>query len=94
MSAEEIAAVRAAWSSQDVRTLIGEVMSIPAAELADDVDFIDHYGLDSLGVIELLAALERKYRLVLPDEKVERLRTVRGVMDVLTEALGPAPTSN
>ncbi|MET0553040.1 MAG: acyl carrier protein [Vicinamibacteria bacterium] len=72
---------------QDVRSLVGEVLEIAPDQIEEDLDFVEAYGVDSLRVIELLAAVERKYRVVLPDEKVERLRTLRGVMDVVDEAL-------
>jgi acyl carrier protein len=53
----------------------------PESLLVDDLD------LDSLDLLELLMKLEERFGVVIPDEKMNKVRTVRNVCEIFSEAL-------
>ncbi len=42
-------------------------------------------GLDSLGVVELLIAVEKEFNVVIPDETIDSIVTVKDIMDFLRQ---------
>lgn len=60
------------------------------AELAPDADLQDDLGADSLDVIELVMAFEESFDLQVPDEDVERMRTVGDIERYLEKRVATA----
>jgi acyl carrier protein len=54
----------------------------PAAKFEEDLE------VDSLGVVELLMALEDTFGVTIPDEEAESIATVGQAVDVVMEKLG------
>jgi len=50
-----------------------------------DDDLVRDLGLDSLAALRLLAAVEKRFDVRLPDERLGELRTLRHVLDCLQE---------
>lgn len=51
----------------------------PKSELVRDL------GLDSLGVVELLITIEREFNLVIPDETLDKMRTVEDIIKFIKQ---------
>jgi acyl carrier protein len=54
----------------------------PAASFEKDLE------VDSLGVVELLMALEDAFGVTIPDDEAERIVTVADAVDLIAEKLG------
>lgn len=48
---------------------------------------IVEYGVDSLRAMEMIAALEERYEIVIDDRDAARVRTVRDVIEIVHERL-------
>ena len=62
-------------------------LGIEPADLGDTDLFTDH-GADSLGLIGVLAALEREFQVVIPQEGLDRMVSLAAVREVLAESVG------
>ena len=71
---------------EKLRALLAEQMDIRVEEITPDTNIIDDLGADSLDVVELLTALEDEFDLVITDDRVRELYTVKEVADFI-EAL-------
>ena len=54
-------------------------------EVTNEASFIDDLGADSLDIVELVMAFEEKFNIEIPDEDVEKLRTVGDAVKYVTE---------
>lgn len=70
-----------------VRALLAELTQHDSAEIGLDDDAEDALALDSLSRLALVAAIEERFDVRIPDEKLSELRTMRHVLDALDEAL-------
>ncbi|MGH7271519.1 MAG: acyl carrier protein [Polyangiaceae bacterium] len=61
----------------EVRRIIKEQLDIDDAHIKLESSFIDDLGADSLGLVELVLALEEKFHFDIPDEDTSKLRTVK-----------------
>lgn len=61
---------------EELRVMVSEIIEVPAEKLTLDADFIDDLNVDSLKAIEIVAAFEKKYRKVIPEEDIPNIRTL------------------
>lgn len=68
---------------EDLRELVAEVLELEPEELSDTGDFIEDYEADSLRAIEILARIDKKYKVEIPQAELPELRTLKAVHDAL-----------
>ncbi|MBR5117299.1 MAG: acyl carrier protein [Muribaculaceae bacterium] len=60
-----------------------DVVSIDS--ISSEARFVEDLGADSLNIADILIAIEKKYEITIPDEKLEQLTTVGQLIDYLRE---------
>ena len=60
------------------------------ADLTDDKKLREELGLDSVDVVSVVSQIERQYRIRLTHQELEKLVTVRDVLDLLQIKLAAA----
>lgn len=65
---------------RELRVLVSRVTGKNAAALELDDDLVRELGLDSLGVLGLLAAVERRFGARFPDEELGQIRSMRRML--------------
>ena len=61
---------------EKVKEIIADQLDVPEAQLEPTASFVDDLKADSLGVVELVLALEQEFEIEIPDEDTEKIRTV------------------
>ena len=68
---------------QRVKKVIAEQLSINEADIKNESAFIEDLGADSLDTVELVMALEEAFKIEIPDDQQEKLRTVQQAIDYI-----------
>lgn len=68
---------------EKVRELLAEQLEIAEDEISMDTHIVDDLGADSLDVVELITSLEEEYGIVITDEAIRELYTVREVVEFI-----------
>ena len=68
---------------QKVKKIIAEQLGKNEADIKNEASFIEDLGADSLDTVELVMALEDAFKVQIPDEQQENLRTVQQAIDVI-----------
>jgi acyl carrier protein len=69
---------------QIVNDIFAESFEIPPERLTPDAEIFADLGLDSLDMVDLIAALQKKFNVqVRPDERVMAIRTLQNLYDYL-----------
>ena len=68
---------------EKVKELLAKQLRLDVATIDDDADILDDLGGDSLEVVEMLMTLESEFGIVVPDEDVIKLKTVRSVAEYI-----------
>lgn len=63
----------------DIRDMVAEVLELEPEELTDTGDFMEDYGADSLRAIEILARLDKQYKVEIPQAELPELRNLKAV---------------
>ena len=68
---------------QRVKKVIAEQLSINEADIKNESAFIEDLGADSLDTVELVMALEDAFKIEIPDDQQEKVRTVQQAIDYI-----------
>lgn len=71
----------------EVRGLLAEILEVEPEEIKPDTHFAKDMGADSMSILEIIAALEDKYDIVIEPEKLAELSTLTQVSDFVSEVL-------
>ena len=71
----------------ELRALVAEIVEVGPEKITIEAKFVDDLGMDSMMALEILAALEKKYKIRIPEERLSRLRTIREAVELLKECL-------
>lgn len=78
---------RAEIESKFTELLVSE-LGLDEEKINPDARFEEDLEVDSLGVVELLMALEDEFDVTIPDEEAENLTTVREAVELVVAKLG------
>ena len=67
----------------ELRTLISEIIEVPEDQIKEDVPF-ETLGVDSLIALEIIASVEKKYRIHIPEEQLEQVKSFRDTIALVT----------
>jgi acyl carrier protein len=73
---------------EEARALVAEIAELSVEEITDEANFADDLGVDSMLALEIIASLEKKYKLVIPEDKIPTIRSFGDVCKLLDELLG------
>ena len=68
-----------------VRDIVVEQLGSEADEVTLESTFIDDLGADSLDIVELIMAFEEEFNVEIPDEAVEKIKTVQDVVNYIDQ---------
>ena len=66
-----------------VRGIIGQRVEVSPEQLRPEAAFVDALKADSLAVVELVLALEQEFRLEIPEEDTEQIKTVKDALNYI-----------
>lgn len=72
----------------ELRELVAEVLEIEPEELTDTGNFVDVYDGDSLRAIEMLARIEKRYRLEIPQQELATMQDFASVFAITANYAG------
>jgi acyl carrier protein len=70
----------------EIREIVCDILEIDPGEVTDTSRFREDHDADSLRAIEILAALERRYDLVIDQAELARMVNLAGVYEVVAAA--------
>ena len=68
---------------QDIRELVAEILESEPQEIGIDAHFVKDLGMDSMMALELLAAVEKKYRVVIPEDALPNFTNLRTTVSIV-----------
>ena len=71
-----------------IKEIISTVSSIPVEDIADSASYSDDLGLDSLTLLEIGVDMDYEFKLGLPEDRLQEIRSLQDAVDVVMECLG------
>jgi acyl carrier protein len=68
---------------EELREIVAEVLELEPEELTDTAGFVEEYEADSLRAIEVLARIEKRYGIEIPQEELAEMRNLEAVYNIV-----------
>ncbi|SCF03806.1 acyl carrier protein [Micromonospora viridifaciens] len=72
----------------ELREVVAEVLEVEPEEITETSHFVDDHDADSLRAIEILARLEKMYKIEIPQTELPKMENLRAVYDVVKQYAG------
>lgn len=69
----------------EVRKLVADIVEIEPGQITPEANFVEDLGMDSMMALEVLAALEKKYKLKIPEENLTKMTNLTQVLEVINK---------
>ena len=76
---------------KEIKSLVAKVIKIPEEKIDANANFFTELGVDSLLGVEILAALDKKYGIDIPEEKTRTINTLNDVINLVEKLLSKRP---
>jgi len=71
----------------EIKNLIAEIIEKDPNEITLQAKFFEDLGVDSMMALEIMAAIEKKYKISIPEEKLAQMTTLADTITVAKEYL-------
>ena len=72
----------------EVKSLVAEISEIPEEDIQDSARFAEDLGVDSMMALEIVASIEKKYKIKIKEDDIPKITSLQNVYDLLSEQLG------
>ncbi len=72
---------------RELKALVAEVIEID--DFDEDDDLVTQLGMDSMLALEIVARIEKRYRICIPEECFAQMKTVNAVVQIVDEIMQP-----
>jgi acyl carrier protein len=67
----------------EVKRLIAELTERETSEITDTALFVDDLGVDSLMAIEVMVALDKRYKIDIPESEFNQIKNVNDAVNIV-----------
>jgi len=71
---------------QEVMNIVSTVVEKEPKDIPPDAHLVQDVGADSMMALEILAATEKKYKIIIPEEKLKEMTTVNKIIGMVETA--------
>ena len=72
---------------KDIRDLVAEILETEPQEINAEAQFVKDLGMDSMMALEILAGIEKKYRIVIPEDTLPKFTSLNETVRIVKEIL-------
>jgi len=66
----------------EIRSLIADIIEMEPNEINPDAHLVEDLGMDSMMALEILASIEKKYKIKIPEEDLPKITTVNRAIEL------------
>jgi acyl carrier protein len=73
--------------TKEIRALVAKIIKIPEDKIDGNADLFSDLRVDSLLGVEIIASLDKKYGLDVPEEKLKGIHTLNDIINLVKDYL-------
>jgi len=67
----------------EVRNLVAGILELEPSQIEGEARLVQDLGMDSMMALEIIASVERKYKVKLPEDELANVKTVNSVSEIV-----------
>ena len=68
---------------KELRSVISEIVEVEGEKITPEANFVEDLGMDSMMALEILASIEKKYKLKIPEENLTKITNLKQVVELV-----------
>ena len=72
---------------KDLRELVATILEVEPETIDAEAGFVKDLGMDSMMALEILASIEKKYKIVIPEETLAKFTTLSQTIKIVKDLL-------
>lgn len=72
---------------KDIKDLVSKIIKVPEDKIDPNANIFRTYGVDSLLGVEILAGLDKKYNVDVPEDKIRDIKTLNDIIRIAKEQI-------
>lgn len=69
----------------EIRNLIAQILEIEPEKITPEARFVEDLGMDSMMALEIVAAIEKKYKITIPEENLTKLGSLKNALELVNQ---------
>jgi len=70
-----------------LKATIAKISGLSVDSIADSASYVEDLGLDSLTILEIVVEVDYQFKVKIPEDKMEQIRTLEDTVNVVQECL-------
>lgn len=66
----------------ELRSIVAEITEVDLDKITLEANFVEDLGMDSMMALEILASIEKKYKLKVPEEYLGKVSNLSNLIDI------------
>ena len=71
-----------------IRQLVAEVLEVEPGDLKETAQFVKDLGMDSMMALEILAGIEKRFKVIVPEDKLPQFTDLNKTTEIVLGVLG------
>ena len=67
---------------KELRDIIAKIVELEPDKITLEANFVEDLGMDSMMALEILAAIEKKYKIQVPEDKLSQLKNLKETVKI------------
>lgn len=72
---------------KEVKAIVAEIAEMGVGEISDEALFAEDLGIDSMMALEIAATIEKKYKVVIPEEQIPSIKSLKNIYELLEKLI-------
>lgn len=69
----------------EIKEIVADILEVDEDEIDGDAIFVEKYDVDSMLALEILATIEKKYKIKIPEERLANITTLNETVSLTNE---------
>ena len=72
---------------QEIRTMVSKIIKVDEGKIDPNANIFSEYGVDSLLGVEILAGLDKKYGLDIPEQRIREIKSLNDIIRIARDLI-------
>jgi len=72
---------------KEIKKLVAGITLVPVEKLTDEARFTEDLNVDSMMALEIVASIEKKFKVIIPEDDIPKVRSLANVYEMLEPLL-------
>jgi acyl carrier protein len=74
----------------NLKASIAKISGLPVDSITDSASYVEDLGLDSLTILEIVVEVDYEFKVKIPEDKMDQIRTVEDTVNIVLECMNVA----